>query len=214
MHAALSVFALIEDDLLMRDLLVETVQARFQPAALHAFSCGLDGLQHCLTTATDVLLVDLVLPDLDGREIIRRVMARTPRPRVIVLTGHLDSTLPAELIALGVAGFVDKSAPLEHVMRAIERVLAGGMYFYAGVIPPGSAVVRIAPNDRATPAALSAREREIAQLVVAGMSSKEIAARLGLSTRTVENYRAHVMQKVGVRDTVSLVHWCLRHGLG
>lgn len=199
--------------MLLRDLLVETLQSRFQPAALHAFACGLDGLQHCLTADTDMLLVDLVLPDVDGREIIRRIMARTNRPRVIVLTGHLDAMLPAELIALGVAGFVDKSAPLEHVMRAIERVLAGGMYFYAGVIPPGSAVARVVPNERATPSSLSTREREIAQLVVAGMSSKEIAARLGLSTRTVENYRAHVMQKVGVRDTVALVHWCLRHGL-
>jgi DNA-binding NarL/FixJ family response regulator len=61
---------------------------------------------------------------------------------------------------------------------------------------------------------LSEREREVARLVAGGLSSKEIAQRLALSARTVENYRANLMQKLGVRDTATLVRWCLEHGLG
>lgn len=205
----------VEDETLLRDLLSSTLTQRFQPRDLQAFSDGRPALQHCLTHTVDLLLIDLRLPDLDGREIIRLLRVRHPKLRVIVLTAQVDAALPAELVALGVAGFIDKSAPLEHVVRAIERVLAGGMYFFAGVMPSAScAAVRGSPGAGPHPSILTAREREIARLVTSGRSSKEIARELGLSTRTVENHRASLMQKLAVRDTARLVRWCLEHGLG
>ncbi len=201
--------------MLLRDLLATTLRQHFKPAALHAFGTGRDGLKHCLAHPVNVLLVDLGLPDIDGREIIRQTRARDHKPRVVVLTGQVDGTLPAELIALGVAGFVDKAAPLEHAVRAVERVLAGGMYFFAGVAPNASGLALRATAARSvSPALLTARERDVARLVAGGLSSKEIASQLTLSTRTVENYRAHIMQKIGVRDTAGLVRWCLENGLG
>jgi DNA-binding NarL/FixJ family response regulator len=215
LHASACHFALIEDEALLRDLLVTTVTQKFQPREVHAFATGRAGLAHCLAQPVDMLLVDLGLPDLDGREIIRQVRARDPKPRVIVLTGYVDGTLPAELVALGVAGFVDKSAPLEHAVRAVERVLAGGMYFFAGVMPSASGMLkRPNPSHGTSPSVLSARERDVARLVAGGLSSKEIAQQLDLSPRTVENYRANLMHKIGVRDTAGLVRWCLENGLG
>lgn len=207
-------FVLIEDEALLRDLLGQTLAQRFQPAALHTFATGSEGMVHCLEHDVDILVVDLMLPDLDGRDVIRKVRARSRKPRIVVLTGRVDSALPAELIALGVAGFVDKSAPLEHAVRAVERVLAGGMYFFAGVAPSESGIaLRASPAASASVAVLSPRERDIARLVTGGLSSKEIAQRLELSPRTVENYRANLMQKIGVRDTAALVRWCLERGL-
>src|SRR5262249_47616693 len=155
----------------------------------------------------ELLLTDLHLPDLDGRQIIRQVRARDRQTRVVVLTGQIDTNLPAELVALGVAGFVDKAAPLEHAVHAVERVLGGGMYFFAGVMPAVSGLAARNAGGAGT-AALSPRERDVARLVAGGLSSKEIAQRLELSTRTVENYRANLMQKIGVRDTAGLVRWC------
>jgi DNA-binding NarL/FixJ family response regulator len=208
-------FALIEDDSLLRDLLSEALHRRFQPAALHGFGDGRTGLAHCLRENVDVLLTDLHLPDMDGREVVRELRARGRKPRIIVLTSHVDATLPAELVALGVAGFVDKATPLEHAVRAVERVLAGGMYFFAGVMPSAAGTtLRPGAMNSKSASLLSPREREIARLVAGGMSSKEIAQSLELSVRTVENYRAHLMQKIGVRDTASLVRWSLEHGLG
>lgn len=207
-------FVVVEDDALLCDLLTHTLRQHFAPAALHAFRNGSDAVKHCARERVDLLFTDLGLPDINGREVIRRARAREPQPRTIVLTGNIDGTLPAELVALGVAGFVDKGAPLEHAVRAVERVLAGGMYFFAGVMPTAS---RIAMRDSARGpgvAALSARERDVVRGVAAGLSSKEIAQRLHLSARTVENYRAHAMQKIGVRDTAGLVRWCLERGLG
>lgn len=192
-----------------------TFRQRFQPKSLHAFREGADGLRHCLEVGVDLLLTDLRLPDKDGREIIRQVHAMERRPRIIVLTGNVDAALPGELVALGVAGFVDKAAPLEHAVRAVERVLAGGMYFFAGVAPTASGMaMRSKSSSGSNPSILSPRERDIARLVASGLSSKEIAHQLALSTRTVENYRANLMQKIRVRDTASLVRWCLENGLG
>lgn len=207
-------FVVIEDDTLLCDLLATTFEQRFQPAQLHRFNSGRAALQHCLESDVDLIFTDLHLPDVDGREIIRAVRARDRKPRIIVLTGRIDNTLPAELIALGVAGFIDKGAPLEHAVRAVERVLAGGMYFFAGVMPSASSLaMRGATANTPGTAALTPREREVARLVAGGLSSKEIAQRLELSTRTVENYRAHLMHKLGVRDTANLVRWCLENGL-
>lgn len=213
LQASASNFVVIEDEALLRDLIASMLKLKFQPASLHAFATGREGVAHCLSQPVDVLIVDLGLPDIDGREIIRQVRER--KLRIIVLTGQVDGTLPAELVALGVAGFVDKTAPLEHAVRAVERVLAGGMYFFAGVMPNASGLaMRSLPSNSASPALLSSRERDVARLVAGGLSSKEVAQRLNLSPRTVENYRANLMQKIGVRDTAGLVRWCLENGLG
>lgn len=207
-------FVLVEDQPLLRDLLSDTLRQRFNPADFRAFPSGREGVAHCLAHPVDILLVDLGLPDIDGREVIRQVRSNGRKPRIVVLTAQVDHNLPAELVALGVAGFVDKAAPLEHAVRAVERVLAGGMYFFAGVMPGGSGIALRATSSRVGPSVLTARERDVVRLVVGGLSSKEIAQRLELSPRTVENYRANLMQKIGVRDTASLVRWGLEHGLG
>lgn len=214
LSASAARFVLIEDDPLLLDLLAHALRQHFKPAALHAFAQGRPGLAHCLHEPVDLVLTDLRLPDLDGREIVRQLRAHDRKPRVIVLTGQVDATLPAELIALGVAGFVDKATPLEHALRAVERVLAGGMYFFAGVMPSASGIAgRKTGTAGVSPSVLSVRERDVARLVAGGLSSKEIAQRLELSPRTVENYRANLMQKLGVRDTATLVRWCLQNGL-
>jgi len=94
-----------------------------------------------------------------------------------------------------------------------SALLAGGMYFFAGVIDRSSLAVRAKKRLVEPRRAQRARARCRA-LVASGLSSKEIARQLDLSTRTVENYRANLMQKIGVRDTTALVRWCLEHGLG
>jgi len=206
-------FVLIEDDGLLCDLLARAIAARFAPRTLRTFGDGATGLAHCLAEAPDLLITDLRLPGVDGREVIRRLRARHPGTRCVVLTSAVVPALPAELLALGVAGFVDKSSPLENVEGAIERVLAGGLYFSAQVSPTSAAApppVAAGPG----PAVLTEREREIARLVAGGLISKEIADRLGLSPRTVEKERGLIMEKIGVRDLSGFIRWCVRNGLG
>lgn len=196
----------------MCDLLAQVIKQRFSPRSLMTFSDGTAGLKHCVATPPDLLITDLRLPGVEGLAIIRQVRARHPATRCVVLTGAITSGLPAELLSLGVAGFIDKASPLEHVERAIERVLAGGMYFSTQVAPSPVVEPRpVAPGPG--PAVLTPREREIVRLVAGGLISKEIGERLGLSPRTVEKERGEIMEKIGVRDLSGLIRWSVRHGL-
>jgi DNA-binding NarL/FixJ family response regulator len=189
-----------------------------------AFKDGKSGLDFCLKDPPGLLVVDLYLPGMHGLEVVREMRAKLPNTRILVLTGHPDGDLPARLIAQGVHGFVDKSAPLNYVLQAIESVIAGGMFFAAHIPPKqtdGAAPPKMAPSTKAGPQTtsvnavqtLSARELEVARLVAEGYSSKEIADRLDLSVRTVEKHRANIMDKINVKEVASLVRWCVQSGI-
>lgn len=205
-------FVLVEDDVLLRDLLARTLTQRFAPTTLRTHGNGEVALADCLANPPDLLMADLRLPGMDGRELIRRLRARHPHIRCLVLTSSTSPTLPAELLGLGVSGFIDKASPIDHLERAVERVLAGGMFFSTHV-GPGPAEEPRPAQAGPTPAVLTEREREVARLVAGGLISKEIADRLGLSPRTVEKDRATIMEKIGVRDLTGFIRWCVRNGL-
>ncbi len=207
-------FVLVDDTATFRGLLKEALQKRFAPAEFADFADGQDALKACLARPPDLLIVDLYLRDMDGRDIVREIRRHHLNTRIVVLTAHPEAQLPAELVALGVAGFVDKNSPLEQIDRAVQCVLEGGMFFSATVPPPVPSLEAEAALPRAGADSLSAREREVVRLVARGLVSKEIAARLDLSARTVEKHRARILAKLGLHDVPTLVRWCLRNGLG
>lgn len=207
-------FVLIDDTATLRELLKDALLRRFAPCEVRDFVDGKDGLKSCLERAPDLLIVDLYLRDTDGREVIRELRRQGLQLKIIVLTAHPDASLPAELVGLGVAGFVDKNSPMEQIERAVQRVLDGGMFFSAAVPPPVPAIGSELELPRMGAEALSEREKEVVRLVARGFLSKEVADKLGLSTRTVEKHRSRILAKLGLRDVPSLVRWCLRNGLG
>lgn len=204
---------LIEDDVLLRDLLKGALRNRFHPAALDDFGTGAAALETCLRQPPEILITDMRLPDMDGRDIIRRLRRHEVATRIIVLTTYVDATLPAELISLGVAGLVDKLSSLDHVERAVQNVLAGGLYFAASVSPVVSPIVHQAEADEVGPEVLSERERAMARMIAQGLRSKEVAHQLGLTPRTAEKYRLQLLDKLRLPNTTGLVRWCVRHGL-
>jgi DNA-binding NarL/FixJ family response regulator len=208
-------FVLVDDTATFRGLLKDALQRRFQPKELLDFGDGRDALKSCLASPPDLLIADLYLRDMDGRDLVRTLRERGITTRVVMLTAHPEAQLPAELVALGVAGFVDKNSPLEQIDRAVQCVLDGGMFFSATVPPPiPSALANEPALPRLGASALTAREQEVVRLVARGLVSKEVAERLGLSTRTVEKHRARILARLGLHDLPNLVRWCLRNGLG
>lgn len=216
---------IIDDEAVFRQMLASALSRVRGLVVSGSFKDGKSGLEFCLKDPPGLLVVDLYLPGVHGLEIVREVRAKLPNTRILVLTGHPDGDLPARLIAQGVHGFVDKSAPLNYVLQAIESVIAGGMFF-AAHIPPKQTVgantqPKVEPSVKAGPQTtsvnavqiLSARELEVARLVAEGYSSKEIADRLDLSVRTVEKHRANIMDKINVKEVASLVRWCVQSGI-
>jgi DNA-binding NarL/FixJ family response regulator len=215
---------IIDDEAVFRQMLSSALSRVRGLVVSGAFKDGKSGLDFCLKDPPGLLIVDLYLPGMHGLEVVREVRAKLPNTRILVLTGHPDGDLPARLIAQGVHGFVDKSAPLNYVLQAIESVVAGGMFFAAHIPPKatmGSSQPKVEPSVKTGPQTtsvdavqtLSARELEVARLVAEGYSSKEIADRLDLSVRTVEKHRANIMDKINVKEVASLVRWCVQAGL-
>jgi DNA-binding NarL/FixJ family response regulator len=220
---------IIEDEAVFRQMLAMALGRVRGLQVAGSFGEGKAGLDFCLKTRPNLLVVDLYLPGMHGLEVIKAVRAQLPDTRILVLTGHPDGDLPARLIAQGVNGFVDKNAPINYVLQAVESVMSGGMFFAAHIPPSVTAEAaknaarapRVAPSVKAGPPTLSleamqmlsSREIEVVRLVAEGFSSKEIANRLDLSVRTVEKHRANIMDKVGVHEVASLVRWCVQSGI-
>jgi DNA-binding NarL/FixJ family response regulator len=205
---------LVDDTVTFRELLKEALKRRFNPRELLDFSRVREATAACIESPPDLLIVDLYLPDGDGRDVVRELRRRGLNTRVLALTGHPEARLPADLISLGVAGFVDKNSPIEQIERAVQRVLEGGMFFSASVPPLVPELSSEPALPSSGPEVLSPREREVVSLVVRGLASKQVGSELNLSTRTVEKHRARIMAKLGVRDVPTLVRWSLRNGLG
>jgi DNA-binding NarL/FixJ family response regulator len=216
---------IIEDEAVFRQMLAMALGRVRGLQVAGSFGEGKAGLDYCLRTKPNLLVVDLYLPGMHGLEVIKLVRASLPETRILVLTGHPDGDLPARLISQGVHGFVDKNAPINYVLQAVESVMSGGMFFAAHIpptvtdaakgaprVPPG---VKTGPQTPSLEAMqmLSSREIEVVRLVAEGFSSKEIATRLDLSVRTVEKHRANIMDKVGVHEVASLVRWCVQSGI-
>ena len=205
--------ALIEDETMFRQLILLTLGKVKGITVVGEFGLGKPGLDFCLKDKPDMLVVDLMLPDMNGLDIAREVRAKLPDMKILVITAHPSERLPAELMAIGVNGYVDKTEPIEYVLSAVETVRAGGMFFASKVRAKGGGRPGLAPPPKPLDVPLTEREQEIAKLVAAGQMSKEIAAQLNLSVRTVEKHRANIMEKVGVREVASLTRWCISVGL-
>ena len=216
---------IIEDEAVFRQMLAMALGRVRGLQVAGSFGEGKAGLDFCLRTKPNLLVVDLYLPGMHGLEVIKSIRLNLPDTRILVLTGHPDGDLPARLIAQGVHGFVDKNAPINYVLQAVESVMSGGMFFAAHIPPTVSAdakpTPRVPPSVKTGPQTpsleaiqmLSSREIEVVRLVAEGFSSKEIATRLDLSVRTVEKHRANIMDKVGVHEVASLVRWCVQSGI-
>jgi len=202
---------LIEDETMFRQLIVLTLAKVKDLQIVGEFGLGKPGLDFCLREKPDLLVVDLVLPDINGLEIAREVRRALPDMMILVITAHPSERLPADLMVLGVNGYLDKTEPIEYVLSAVETVRSGGMFFASRVRAKRAGGLPLTRPPLEIP--LSAREQEIARLVAAGQMSKEIASTLNLSVRTVEKHRANIMEKVGVREVASLTRWCIQAGL-
>ena len=164
------------------------------------------------THRPDVLVVDLMLPSLDGLEVTRRARQASPGTAVVVLSMHTHEAYVTQAARAGATAYVLKESGVSDLVEAIRAVRAGGRFFSAGLEDPadrdGSAE---AATDRYD--ALSSREREVLHLVAEGRTAPEIAERLFLSPRTVETHRGNGAAKLGLRSHAELVRYVIERGL-
>ena len=176
---------------------------------------GLESVRLVENLQPDVLILDLMMPGLSGLEALRIIRKRSPRTRVVVLSMHDTHAFVAEALMNGATGYVLKGSDELNLVRAV-REAAGGRRFLS---PPVTERAIDAYVEHARAASLdphdtlTAREREVLQLTAEGKTGPEIAARLHISHRTVENHRANLMRKLLLKNQSELVRYALRRGL-
>ena len=159
----------------------------------------------------DVIVTDVAMPGMGGIEALRRLKADVIVAKVIFLTMHADAQLAAEAFRAGASGFVVKHAAGKELIAAVHAVLRGGTY----VAPQlASDVLKtLAQGSTSGAGALTPRQREVASLIAAGRTMKEVASALGLSPRTVETHKYQIMAALGLQTTADLIRYAIEHGL-
>lgn len=157
----------------------------------------------------DVAVLDLMMPGLNGLDAGRQILQYRSATAVVLLTMRADEYQVAAAMRAGIRGFLLKTQAAEDLERAIRSVVRGQTFVSAAL----SQVVDAGPGSATQEAALAPRERQVVQLIAEGHTSREIASRLGLSVKTVDSYRARVMEKLGLHDTAGLVRYAIRHGI-
>ncbi len=163
----------------------------------------------------DVLVLDLVMPGMNGLEIIRRLARGVPQTRIVVLSMHANEAYVVEALHHGASAYVLKGSEAQELVRAVREVNDGKRY----LSPPLSAHGVEAYLDKASKTAfdpyetLSTREREILHLAAQGLTNRDIATRLFINVRTVESHRASLMHKLNLRKPTDLVRYALRRGI-
>lgn len=174
---------------------------------------GLEALELAAQTTPDIVLMDISMPGLNGVEAARRLTSVVPGCKVVMLSMHQDEQRVVESIRAGAAGYLMKDVAVAEVASAIGSVMRGEVY-----ISPSApkTVTRILASNRSESsplALLTARQREILQLIAEGQSTKEIGYRLSLSTKTVETHRRLLMERLGIHDVAGLARFAVRAGL-
>jgi len=159
----------------------------------------------------EVIVVDISMPLLNGFDAVRRLKQSGATAKVIFLTMHADSRLLAEAIRCGGAGYVLKQSAGEDLVHAIREVIAGHNYVTPEV--QSELQTNLAPHENKKHLNLTPRQREVLQLLSAGLTMKEIASRLGISTRTAESHKYEMMEGLGVGSTAELVQYAIKLGI-
>ena len=159
----------------------------------------------------DVAIVDIAMPLLNGIDVAREVPRVSPDTRTILLTMHTDSSYILEALRAGVTGYLVKTRAVEDLTKAIREVCRGAVYLSSNV--SREAVDAYLANGDVDPNPLTARERQVLQLVAEGRSTKEVAGVLGISVKTAESHRCRIMRKLGIHHTAGLVRFAIRQGM-
>lgn len=175
-------------------------------------NCGEDAVKWCRGNNVDVVLMDMNMPGIGGLEATRKIVRYTPDAKVIMLTIHTESPLPAKVMQAGAAGYLSKGAAPQEVVNAIRSVNAGQRYI-ASDIAQQMALSQIEPQAESPFSCLSERELQIMLMITKGQKVTEISEQLNLSPKTVNSYRYRMFSKLNISGDVELTHLAIRYGL-
>lgn len=209
---------IIDDHPLFREGLKSIIRqdARYEVAG--EAGTGSQGILKTRELKPDVALVDVSLPDQSGIDLTREILQNSPQTLVLIVSTHSKIDYIVKAFQNGAMGYIVKESAAEMLLKGIEQILSGNYFMDTSV--SHQVVKRLAGMPFKEPAetdngydALTPREQEVVVLLAEGFSVKQIADRLFISPKTVENYRASIMRKLGLRSTIELMRYAAKIGL-
>ncbi|MFM8320960.1 MAG: response regulator [Chloroflexota bacterium] len=207
--------ALADDHQIVRKGLVSLLEGESDFRVVAEAGNGLEVIQLVERFRPDVLVMDIVMPGLSGLDAARQVLQRSPQTRIIILSMHADEPYILDALKSGVSGYVLKDSTTDELTLAIRSVAAGRRYLSSDISERAiDLFVQMARDTTLDPYdTLTDRECEVLHLTAEGLNNPEIAARLSLSTRTVETHRANLMHKLALGSQTDLIRYALRKKL-
>lgn len=205
---------LVEDHHLVREALRALIENSSQIVVLGQAQDGNQALRLAQEQHPDVVIMDIMMPNLNGLEATRRMCLLSPPPRVLILSQYANEEYVLQALADGASGYLLKDDAVEELLSAISTVAGGGTYLSSRLNRDAiEEKLRQKPTIRSAVETLSRREREVLQLVVEGNTNRQIARMLGISVKTVEKHRFSLMEKLNIRDVTALVRFAVAHGV-
>jgi DNA-binding NarL/FixJ family response regulator len=199
-----------DDHGVIRDGLGRLIDALEDIELVGVAADGQEAVERAAETSPDVVLMDLDMPRLDGIEATRRIVAERPQTAVLVLTSFSDRRRILGALEAGACGYLLKDVASDEVAEGIRAAARGE----SPLDPRAARTILTARSEPDPVAALSAREREVLELLVEGLPNKLIARRLEISEKTVKAHLTRVFREIGVTDRTQAALWAERHGLG
>src|SRR5258705_1334828 len=210
----MTIAVLIADDHgVVADGLRYLIEAQADMEVVATARDGREAVRETMASNPDVVLMDIAMPELNGTEAAHIIRERCPRTKVIMLSMYSDPVHVCRALQAGASGYVVKKSAAGEVVQAIPAVHAGDRYL--GKPLADSVIDQLVMNPVAEDplGRLSSRERQVLQMLAEGASVADIALRLSLSPKTVETYRARMIDKLEIHDLAGLIKFAIRQGL-
>ncbi len=208
--------ALVDDHSMFREGLLSVIAGIPEMEVVLECGNGKDFIDQYEGSGVDIALIDLEMPLMNGIETIERLSKKKAEVKVIIVSSNKEQTLIASLMELGARGYLLKEADTKELEKAVLSIHETGFYF--NDLVSQAMLTKLAGKDAISPSfnqaeQLTAREKEVLQLICEEYTTQEIAEKLFLSPRTIENHRVRIMDKSGVRNTAGLVVYAIQNKL-
>ena len=208
---------LADDHQVIREGLRNLIEDQSDMEVVGEASNGREAISMCEDMRPQVVVMDVAMPDLNGIEATRHIVHECPETRVLALSMHADRHYAAGMLGAGAAGYVLKDCAFDELADAIRTVADGGRYLSREIegVVLRDYVERLSGEvgDASVFSVLTDREREVLQLVAEGCTTREIAADLHVSVKTIESHRQNIMDKLEIRSIAELTKYAIREGL-
>lgn len=201
---------IVDDHKMMRDALRSLLEERLGYECVAEANDGYEAVKKAKQFQPDIVIMDITLPYISGIEAIRQIKSEQSDIRVVVLFMHATRGCVQQALEAGASGYLDKDSRLEDLSAALAAVSKGRMYLSPIL---GSVDELSVSKNNGNAARLTRRETQVLQLIAEGNSTKEIAAILAISDKTVETHRKQIMDKLHIHTIAGLTKYCVREGL-